>query len=323
MEKTKIEWTDRTIQLVRGCTEISRGCVDCYASRMAHQLAHGHGVKPVAAYEGFTKETQWGPQWSGKIALIEANLTSPLRWRKPQSCFVCSMSDLFHDEVPELFIRAWWLVMANRPDCEFQILTKRVTRMASMLAKDEFWIVDAELAQYAQQQRIPIADMRKARTWLGTSASDAKTWNARKGNLRWLKAQTGSPVFASLEPLLGSVDMRPDEDWSWLNLAIVGGQSGYQYARPMHPRWPRQIRNVCQQQGVAFFFKQWGNWKFIEDYFDGRELQAGEQIVRDEGGSHVSAVVMAKVRNKRSITNTLDGKLHQDFPKWPEVQHAG
>lgn len=324
MQNTKIEWTDRTIQLVRGCREVSPGCANCYAARMAHQLANGHGYKQVPAYKGFTQESDGHVMWSGKVELIESNLTQPLRWKKPAKCFVCSMSDLFHDDVPDIYIRALWLVMANRTDCEFQILTKRIERMATMLSRKEFWEVDAELAEYAQRFKIPVngIDMRNARAWLGTSASTAEAWRKRKGNLRFVKERTGLPVFVSFEPLVRYACMTPDEDWSWLDVVIVGGESGYATARPMHPRWAREIRNVCQQQGVVFYFKQWGNWKYIEDFFAGRELRPGEHLVDSAHPTKGHVAVMKKMRNKYEITNTLDGKLHQDWPRWPEVQYA-
>src|SRR5690349_17147436 len=107
---SSIEWTDRTWNPVRGCSIVSPGCVNCYAMKFAHRFS-GKG-KP---YEGLTKQTSAGPQWTGKIRTVDEALLEPLRWKKPARIFVNSMSDLFHDEVPNHFIDRVFATMAQSP----------------------------------------------------------------------------------------------------------------------------------------------------------------------------------------------------------------
>ena len=128
MAATTIEWTDATWNPVAGCTVVSPGCANCYAIRMAARLA----AMGQAKYRGLTRSTADGPSWTGKVVCDEASLDVPLRWRKPRFVFVNSMSDLFHADVPEPFIRCVWNTMAAAPQHTFQILTKRPRRMRAL-----------------------------------------------------------------------------------------------------------------------------------------------------------------------------------------------
>jgi protein gp37 len=121
---TSIEWTDRTWNPVRGCSLVSDGCRSCYAMKQAHRFS-GQG-KP---YEGLTELGPKGPRWTGKIRTVEDALDEPLRWRRPRKVFVNSMSDLFHEDVPDAFIDRVFAVMALAPQQTFQVLTKRAERM--------------------------------------------------------------------------------------------------------------------------------------------------------------------------------------------------
>jgi len=225
--KSAIEWTESTWNPVTGCTKISAGCRHCYAERMAKRLkAMG---QPNYA-NGFDVTTH------------EHALGLPLRWKRPQTIFVNSMSDLFHKKVPTDFILRIFDVMNKADWHRYQVLTKRSGRLLQL---------DAQL---------PWA----SHIWTGVTVENAD-YISRIDDLRATRART---KFLSLEPLLGPM---PDLDLDGNDWVIVGGESG-PGARPMHPNWVRDIREQCLAQQVAFFFKQWGgtNKKKAGRVLDGR-----------------------------------------------------
>lgn len=226
MAETTIEWTDATWNPVAGCQVITPGCTNCYAMRMAARLE----AMGVEKYEGLTRKSGNRYVWTGKVRLDEETLETPLRWKKPRKIFVNSMSDLFHDDVPEDFIRRVWSVMEQTPRHTYQILTKRPERMREVVTK---------LGLPAMEH-----------VWLGTSVEDA----AVLPRLDDLRATPAIIRFVSFEPLIGSVR---DADLTDIHWAIVGGESGPR-ARPMAPEWVDEIRLNCLAKGTAFFFKQWG-----------------------------------------------------------------
>jgi protein gp37 len=194
--------------------------------RMAARLqAMGH-----TAYEGVTRKVNGKAVWTGTLHLNEQALAIPLRWRAPRKIFVNSMSDLFQDGIPGEFVARIWKVMAQTPQHVFQILTKRPENML----------------------RIVVANRLTAlpNVWLGTSVESRK-YIGRIDELRRVPAQVR---FISYEPLLASIGR---VDMSGVHWAIVGGESGPQ-ARPMKEGWVEELRAQCEEQGVAFFFKQWG-----------------------------------------------------------------
>jgi protein gp37 len=210
---SSIEWTEATWNPVTGCDKVSPGCKFCYAERMARRL---QAMGQPNYNNGF------------ELTLQPQMLELPLQWRKPQTIFVNSMSDLFHEDVPLPFIQRVFDVMRRAAWHRFQVLTKRADRLAEL---------DAELTWAPN-------------IWMGVSVESAK-YVRRIDDLR----RTSAPVkFLSLEPLLGplvNLDLRR------INWAIVGGESGPR-ARPMEPVWVVDIRNQCRRAGVPFFFKQWG-----------------------------------------------------------------
>jgi protein gp37 len=208
-----IEWTEATWNPVTGCTKVSPGCRHCYAERLATRLqAMG---QPRYAH-GF------------RVTLQEDLLDLPRRWRIPRRIFVNSMSDLFHEAVPQAFIQRVFATMRRADWHCFQILTKRAERLVTLSAK------------LSWQPHI----------WMGVSVESAR-YVSRIDALR----QTGAHVkFLSLEPLLGAL---PNLDLEGIDWVIVGGESG-PGARPMETSWVLDLRDQCQRAGVAFFFKQWG-----------------------------------------------------------------
>jgi protein gp37 len=217
-DKSKIEWTDATWNPVRGCTRISPGCTHCYAETFAERF---RGV-PGHPYElGFD------------LRLVPEKLAEPLKWRVGKMVFVNSMSDLFHESVPDDYICAVARMMVRADWHTYQVLTKRADRMAALL--------QTELRFAAEQPHI----------WWGVSVENRQHGLPRIDQLRSAPAQVR---FLSVEPLLeglGALDL------TGIHWVIAGGESG-NGARPMKEEWVRELRSSCQRRGVAFFFKQWG-----------------------------------------------------------------
>ncbi len=224
MADTSIEWTDMTWNPVVGCTVLSPGCTNCYAMRMAARL----DAMGVAKYRGLTRQSGGRAKWTGAVRLDHASLEIPLRQSKPRMVFVNSMSDLFHERVPDVFVAQVWDVMARASKHTFQILTKRPDRMAHLT------------------RVLPLLK----NVWLGTSVESGEYLD-RLDDLRKVQAQVR---FVSFEPLLGSVG---HADLSGIHWAIVGGEFGPD-ARPMARLWVDEIQAACRAHGTAFFFKQWG-----------------------------------------------------------------
>jgi protein gp37 len=210
---SSIEWTDSTWNPVTGCTKISPGCKHCYAERMANRLA---AMGQPRYRNGF------------EVTLQPDLIRLPLRWRQPRTIFVNSMSDLFHEEIPESFIAEVFQTMLEAHWHTFQILTKRADR----------------LAEIAPRLPWPI------NVWMGVSVESPRYLN----RVERLGHVPAAVRFLSVEPLLARIASLPLTGIDWV---IVGGESG-PGARPMSPEWVREIRDSCVGQGVPFFFKQWG-----------------------------------------------------------------
>lgn len=223
---SKIEWTDVTWNPVAGCTVATAGCTNCYAMRMAARLE----AMGVAKYAGLTRKSGGRSVWTGRVNLDVKALSAPYRWRAPRKVFVNSMSDLFHENVPDEFIARVWTVMAETPQHTYQVLTKRPERMRELLGQRDF--------------------RRSPNIWIGTSVENS----AVVSRIDALRNIPGYIRFISFEPLISSVaeaDLR-DIDW-----AIIGGESGPR-SRPMLEYWVEEIEALCRRSGTAFFFKQWG-----------------------------------------------------------------
>ncbi len=217
-ELSKIEWTEATWNPVRGCTKISPGCKHCYAETFAERF---RGVKGHPYEQGFD------------LRLVPEKLAEPLRWRTPKMIFVNSMSDLFHDGVPEDYIDAVTRVMVAAKWHTYQVLTKRSKRLRNLL--------NSKLCFAASQPHI----------WWGVSVEDRKYGLPRISDLQNADAAVR---FLSVEPLLEDVGKLDLVGISWV---IVGGESG-PGARPMKKEWAVSLRDQCRRARVPFFFKQWG-----------------------------------------------------------------
>ena len=210
---SSIEWTESTWNPITGCSKISPGCKHCYAERMAKRLQAMGQPNYASGFE---------------LALHERVLELPLMWKKPQTIFVNSMSDLFHENVPVKFIKKVFHIMEQAHWHRFQILTKRSDRLLELNPKLT-WSFNI---------------------WMGVSVEN-QDYTFRINHLR----KTGAIIkFISFEPLLGPMRALNLRGIDWV---IVGGESGHQ-ARPMNASWAVNIRDQCQKAKVPFFFKQWG-----------------------------------------------------------------
>lgn len=223
-DNSKIEWTDATWNPVRGCSKVSPGCANCYAETFAERF---RGV-PGHPYElGFD------------IRLVPQKLTEPLRWRTPKMIFVNSMSDLFHEAVPDSYIKAVVQTMMAANWHTYQILTKRSERMRDLL--------NTTLRVSADQQHI----------WWGVSVENKKHGLQRIEHIRQCSAKVR---FLSIEPLLEHLGVLNLHGINWV---IVGGESG-PGSRPMEKSWVLDLRDQCLKASVPFFFKQWGGTRKAE-----------------------------------------------------------
>ncbi|MCJ7773053.1 MAG: phage Gp37/Gp68 family protein [Desulfobacterales bacterium] len=232
---SSIEWTKSTWNPVTGCTKISPGCKNCYAERIAKRLFAMGQANYINEF---------------KLSIHEHALKLPLKWKKPQTIFVNSMSDLFHKDVPEEFILKVFNVMNGAPWHTFQILTKRAERLAK-ISNRLVW---------------------GKNIWMGVSVENAD-YKYRIDDLRKTKAKV---KFISFEPLIDKIDIVNLQGVDW---AIVGGESGPK-ARYMSLEWVTNLRDQCLAQKVPFFFKQWGgvNKKKAGRLLDGRTWDEMPQV---------------------------------------------
>lgn len=202
---SSIEWTDRTWNPVRGCSIVSPGCVNCYAMKQAHRFSG-----PGRAYEGLTKQTKAGPQWTGTIALVADALLQPLSWKQPQRVFVNSMSDLFHEGVPFEFIDKVFGIMACCPQHTFQILTKRPGRMLGWVTQgfEHERVHEAAKAilgfHHPKRRAVNTGDWPLRNVWLGVSCEDQLRADER---IPLLLKTPAKVRFISAEPLLGPITL--------------------------------------------------------------------------------------------------------------------
>lgn len=318
--KTKIEWTEYSWNPVSGCTPASEGCQNCYAKHIANRL---RGRCGYPADDPF------------KVTMHEDRLGEPLRWKKPRRVFVCSMGDLFHDDVPEEFLNRVFANMAIVPQHIFMVLTKRPERMAEYISANNRYDALIEQLDQGDVWDLPTRTVKRLffnapredkwplpNVWLGVTAENQQRADERIPILLEIPAAVR---FVSIEPMLGPVDIAghlgfngprrmgdgliyywvaPKLDW-----VICGGETG-PGARPMHPDWVRNLRNQCQEAGVPFFFKQWGEYcspsQMPPDTFRKWDIQHGTEIWDDEPRWRVG---------KKAAGRMLDGEAWDEMPE--------
>ena len=276
-ENSKIEWTDATWNPVTGCSVVSPGCTNCYAMRLA-----GTRMKHHPSRAGLTVSSKAGPVWNGEVRLNLEWIDEPLRWKRPRRIFACAHGDLFHENVPDDWIDRVFAVMALAPQHTFQVLTKRADRMRAYVNSDRAWAnleheICRAVTKYGVRTRLfQTVEHPLPNVHLGVSAEDQRRADERIPDLL---ATPAAVRFASVEPLLGPVDLTP---WlarryesyicGWnqgqpaytvgalkprLDWVIVGGESG-----PGARVWDgfydaaRSLRDQCRAASVAFYMKQ-------------------------------------------------------------------
>jgi len=335
--KTAIEWTDQTWNPLaaflkrdvrirvgadewrtvpagtRGwfCTKCSPGCAHCYAEKINIRLGNG---------------LEYTLRNLDEIEFRLVNLNDPFHWRKPQMVFVNSMTDLFHEAVPDELILSVFRVMKRASNHVFQVLTKRADRMRDFMRR--VGQEDGELfLDHLMGGMAPHLD----HVWLGVSVENQKFADER---IPLLLETPAAVRFLSCEPLLGPVDLCKGcpgcpNDCGWtpgkndygIHWVIVGGESG-PGARPMHPDWARSLRDQCYAAGVRFFFKQWGEFRPTAGFDPGKEFfvhrESGKFFPNSVDGAIAARglrdfYVMARV-GKKKAGRVLDGHEWNEFP---------
>jgi protein gp37 len=318
MGKTSIEWTDVSWNPIVGCTEISPGCANCYAARLAAtRLKNTPQYKGLATHARATvgdsgiilRSDKVLPRWTGEVRSVlgidPKVLEEPLHWRKPRRIFVCDMGDLFHESVEHHDLVSIFSVMHRCQHHTFQILTKRADRMKA-------WFERFAKGNYQN-------------VWAGVSVENQLFADKRIPLL--LQTPAVAVRWISAEPLLGPLDLQrfqehlpPAVHFGWLDgidWLVCGGESGAN-ARPMHPNWARSLRDQCQAAGVKFFFKQWGEYVAPEQNVCALHSCGAHDYVAD-GREHTKGCPNAKqfvVKvGKKKAGRLLDGREWSGFPQ--------
>lgn len=337
---SKIEWTEETWNPLIGCSKVSPGCKNCYAIQTA--WIRQHNPKMAERYAGVVEKTSGGSlNWTGKVNFVNEAIDKPLRKKKPTMYFVNSMSDLFHEAVPFEYIDKVFAVMGRCQHHIFQVLTKRPDRMLEYYKSDPY----QRILNHAYQLDLPkghslgagIDNPNTPGAWgwkhvlMGVSVENQQTANERIPLLLQVPAAVR---FLSCEPLLGPVDLsfnvqfeHPDNEGygvgaiKGIDWCIVGGESGHG-ARPMHPHWAQSLRDQCQQAGVSYFFKQWGEWVECGQEpipIAGNQVRNVRNILPD-GSEYKTGYIRAgdlacmKLVGKKKSGRQLDGREWNEFP---------
>lgn len=341
MGDTSIEWTDKVWNPTRGCSRVSEGCRHCYAegiaarfSRHIDEIAGPYFGQTHDPFHGFATMTPQGPRWTGKVALVPEKLMEPLRWKKPRRVFVNSMSDLFHEDLPEQAIIDVFGVMALAHGHTFQILTKRPERMRAFLAAGDHGILDQfralrDRGGIADRLVFQALDIKRRdgvelqwplqNVWLGVSVENQEAADAR---IPLLLRTPAAVRFLSVEPLLGPVQLdptwivdyeigQPEKRIDW----VIGGFESGRQARPGHRQWARALRDQCVAAGVPFFWKQNGAWYPVTRDEPTCMRHADDPhwhnwwTTAENGERDVSLLV-----GKKKAGRELDGRTWNEFP---------
>lgn len=296
---TKIEWCDETINPIRTidggyhCTKISPGCANCYAEKINNRFGN---KKP---YDNEPIE----------FVLRESELEKIYRWKKPRRIFVQSMGDLFHEDISFEIVEEIFSIMKEAERHTFMVLTKRPDRMYQFLD----WYLER-----SSDESVGLKHEMPSNIWLGVTAENQAMANKRIPILLQIPAEKR---FVSVEPMLGKVNLgfwvqaeHPDNEGYGVNTikcldwVICGGETGPK-ARPMHPDWAEDLKDQCQDAGVPFFFKSWGEWVPVHIT---KDSDFGQVISDTENPDSKSGV--AKV-GKKKAGRLLDGREWNEMPE--------
>jgi protein gp37 len=260
---SNIEWTDATWNPIIGCSRISEECRNCYAATAAASPR----LQQFPQYKGVE-------EWDGTINFAESQLRKPLSWRNPKRIFVCSMPDLFHENIPDEWRDRIFAVMELTPRHTYQVLTKRTARMVEYFSNNpESRILRhaIAIANYNKLQNLKLyqqvtRSLPFSNVWLGTTAGCQSSVNERLPLIDKLTRQ-GWTTFVSAEPLLEPISLGLKFPGFKISQVITGAESG-SGARPMEEDWVRDLRDQCVENDVAFFYKQ--------DFKKGRKISLPE-----------------------------------------------
>lgn len=324
-EQTGVEWCDSTWTLIQGCDYESPGCVHCYAVPLIWRMAHNPNPKISAPLQGLVEKRGDNLVWTGKLALREDRLTWPLEWDGALKIFLPSHGDPFHKDVPFEFLDKAFGVMSLCPQHIFQVLSKRPERMAEYLLQPrggreiaerlaalyidrldiaERWPLTAERAIAASHWPMP-------NVWAGCSVEDQKRADERREPMRRL-AEAGWLTWVSYEPALEVIDW---SGWEFLRWMVSGGESGPK-ARLHHPDCHRTARDFCGAHGIAYYFKQWG--EFMPDGPDAvyspnlYEVQRDGRVECTDFANPTGALMVRA--GKKAAGRLLDGVEHSAYP---------
>lgn len=336
MGTSKIEWTEATWNPVTGCTPISEGCEHCYAKRMAIRLRGRCGYPEKEPFQ---------------VTVHDERLEQPLKWGAHRKVFVCSMGDLFHEDVSDENLDDVFDVMALASHHIFQVLTKRPHRMREYMSRladrigygDLYWECDRDVSgdtdpdfSDAQMNRwikkitrlesgmANVSNLKRdgkplPNLWLGVTAENQRRADER---IPVLLDTPAARRFVSVEPMLGPVDL---SQWlgrsGGLDWVICGGETG-PGARPVHPDWVRSLRDQCQIAGVPFFFKSWGEWREANMDLPVRGTKfgcfMGDTFVPDYGNvfpqRYPEHINMTRI-GKSNAGRILDGRTWDEEPE--------
>lgn len=329
--KSKIEWTDATWNPITGCTPISEGCENCYAKREAESRLRGQA--------GYDKDNPF------KVTFHSDRLDQPSRWAKPRKIFVCSMGDLFHEDVPLAWINDVFRTIQQAQQHTFIILTKRPDRMKKymkLLLDVRGW---------------PKEDIPFSNVWLGVTVENQQRANER---IPLLIDTPAAVRFVSAEPMLGPIDL---SNWfietctccggqglvsdlvkgpivpTWatatrccdkcggvgkvsnprLSWIICGGETG-KHARPMYPDWVGNLKFQCNVAKVPFFFKSWGEWG-VDDKLNAEPdlwIHPSGKTLQDPANKIWEKWVPLRKMGKKQSGRLLDGRTWDEFPEGVE-----
>ena len=272
-----------------GCRKVSPGCDNCYAMANAWRIGRHPNPKIAGRYQAVLDEEGW---WSGEVEFLESVLSVPPKRKKP-TIYFNSMSDPFRRAVPDEWLDQMFAVMALCPQHTFLLCTKRPERMREYLNA-------STIAEKVKKWPLP-------NVWLGVTAENQEMADKR---IPILLNTPAAIRYVSVEPCLGPVGLA---DVSPLDWVVVGGETGAE-ARPMHPDWARSLRDQCQEAGVPFFFKQWGEWKQCQEPQEVYSAKTGFQtLVAGEGFKRVG---------KKAAGRILDGKEYNEMPTIKETFYA-
>lgn len=351
-DRTHIEWTDATWQIVTGCSVVSPGCTNCYAMRLAGTRLRHH---PSRA--GLTTPSKAGPVWNGKVRYNRQWLHQPGEWKRPRRIFVAAHGDLFHEGVSDDDLHEIFAVFASNPHHTFQVLTKRAERARDYLfepgrLEDIYAHWHTVSGKPAEAQAWPLPNV-----WLGVSVEDQARADERipllletPAAVRWISAepllgpvwltrtsddrQRQHSFLTGLRGVMHPVDGPDFDEGAGIDWVVAGGESG-PGSRPMHPDWARRLRDQCAAAGVAFLFKQWGDhivpfdghracrvcgctesWA-CEDPTFGACAWAEADLCTSCVGEPTPAERAVRFHRigKKASGRLLDGQLHDGFPE--------